>query len=256
MRNVWIGGVAALALAWTAGVAAQTTASPGTSDSQAGQGTVTVVGCLKPAEAMGGATGTSGSTATATTSTAGGDRFMLTNARMGGSASSAQTGTSGTTTAGTTTAGTTTAGTTTGTTSTASRPGTASGSMASYTLDGNASELRPHLNHQVEITGRLASAGAAGGSARYRVAQHVHCDRHGDACRRRPDECGAESSRRIGEDDRGDLPGSVTLARSAGAASPPHQQLSLPPDPPDAQTLSPASTPSRRSTRDRGPSRR
>jgi hypothetical protein len=159
MRNVWIGGVAALALAWTAGVGAQTTASPGTSANQAGQGTVTVVGCLKPAEAMGGATGTSGSTATGTSSTAGSsDRFMLTNARTG-SASSAQTGTSGTTTA-----GTTTAGTTAGTTSTASRPETASGSMASYTLDGNASELRPHLNHQVEITGRLASAGTAGGS--------------------------------------------------------------------------------------------
>jgi hypothetical protein len=160
MRNVWIGGIGALALAWTAGVGAQTTASPGTSANQAGQGTVKIVGCLKPADAMGGATGTSGSTAPGTSSTAGGsDRFMLTNARMG-SESSAQTGTSGTTTA-----GTTTAGTTTGTTSTASRSGTASGSMASYTLDGSASELRPHLNHQVEITGRLAAASAtAGGS--------------------------------------------------------------------------------------------
>jgi hypothetical protein len=153
MRNVWIGGIAALALGWTAGVAAQTTPPPSTSSGQAAQ-TVKITGCLKPADAMGGATGTSGSTAPGTSSTAGGsDRFMLTNASMG-SGTSAQTGTSGT-------AGTT-AGTPAGTAST-SRPA-ASGS--SYTLDGNASELRPHLNHQVEITGRLeASANRSGAAA-------------------------------------------------------------------------------------------
>jgi hypothetical protein len=150
MRNAWIGSVAALALACTVGIGAQTTASPATSTGQTRQDTVTVTGCLKAADAMGGATGTSGSTTAGTSSTAGSssDRFMLANATMG-TASSASTGTSGTATAGST------ASTTPGT----SRTGSASSAAgSSYTLDGDASELRRHMNHQVEIKGRLDSS--------------------------------------------------------------------------------------------------
>jgi hypothetical protein len=152
MRKVWIGTVAALALACTAGVGAQTTAAPATSSNQADRNTITVTGCLKPADAMGGATGTSGSTTPGTSSTAGSssDRFMLANATMG-SATTASTGTAGTTPTGTTTP--TTAGT--------SRTGAAPATGSSYMLDGNASELRGHVNHQVEIKGRLDSSASS-----------------------------------------------------------------------------------------------
>ena len=47
MRNVWIGSVAALALACTVGIGAQTTASPATSSNQAASDTITVTGCRK-----------------------------------------------------------------------------------------------------------------------------------------------------------------------------------------------------------------
>jgi hypothetical protein len=153
MRNVWIGSVAALAFA--AGLAAQTSTSPATaSTQQTGQNTVTVTGCLQAADSMGGAaTGTAGSTTPATSSTEtarSSDRFMLRNATMG-SGTTATGSTAGTSTAGTSTAGTSTAGT--------ARTGNATGS--SYMLDGNASELRRHINHQVEIKGRLDSSASA-----------------------------------------------------------------------------------------------
>src|SRR6185503_9066642 len=83
MRNVWIGSVAALALACTVGIGAQTTASPAPSSNQASQDTVTVTGCLKPADPMGGATGTSGSTTAGSTAGSSSDRFMLANATAG-----------------------------------------------------------------------------------------------------------------------------------------------------------------------------
>src|SRR6185503_8911208 len=165
MRNVWIGSMAALALACSAGLAAQTTTPSTSSSTQSGQNTVTVTGCLQSAGASGGstATGTAGTTTAGTSSTAGGsDRFMLANARMGSGASS-RTGTSGTTATGST-AGTSTAsaaGTTAGATA-----GSARGAGSSYTLDGNASELRRHVNHQVEITGRLDSSSSMGGGSR------------------------------------------------------------------------------------------
>jgi hypothetical protein len=159
MRNVWIGTVAALAFA--AGLAAQTSTSPATtSTQQTGQNTVTVTGCLQAADSMGAATtGTAGSTTPGTSSTEasrGSDRFVLNNATMGSAAS--RTGTSGTTATGTSTAGTSTAGTSTAGTSTAGAARTAG---SSYMLDGNASELRRHINHQVEITGRLDSSASA-----------------------------------------------------------------------------------------------
>lgn len=159
MRNAWIGSVAALALACTVGIGAQTTASPAASTGQSRQDTVTVTGCLKAADAMGGATGTSGSTTAGTTSTAGSssDRFMLANATMG-AASTASTGTSGTT-----------AGSTASTTPGTPRTGTASSAMSatgsSYTLDGDATELRRHMNHQVEIKGRLDSSAGMSSTA-------------------------------------------------------------------------------------------
>jgi hypothetical protein len=162
MKNVWIGSVAALALACTAALAAQTSTSSPASSTQSGQNTVTISGCLQPSGSMGGstATGTAGTTTAGTSSTAGaGDRFMLTNAKMGSDTSS-RTGTSGTTTAGTATAGTATAGTTTA----GATAGTARSAGSSYMLDGNASELRRHVNHQVEITGRLSSMSGNTGS--------------------------------------------------------------------------------------------
>src|SRR6185503_15704795 len=102
MRNVWIGSVAALALACTVGIGAQTTASPATSSNQAASDTITVTGCLKAADAMGSATGTSGSTTAGSSSTAStSDRFMLANATTG-AATTASTGTAGSSTAGST----------------------------------------------------------------------------------------------------------------------------------------------------------
>ena len=146
MKNVWIGSVAALALACTVGIGAQTTASPATSSNQAAPDTITVTGCLKAADAMGGATGTSGSTTAGSSSTAASsDRFMLANATMGAA-----------TTASAGTAGTSTAGSTAGTASSPMR-----GTGSSYALSGDASELRPHLNHQVEIKGRLDSSASS-----------------------------------------------------------------------------------------------
>jgi len=182
MRNLWIGSVAAFALACSAGLAAQaTTASPGTSGTQTARDTITVTGCLQAADSMGGATtGTTGSTAPGTSSTTsrGSDRFMLTNARMGAGAASSTTGTSG---SAATTAGTTTGSPATTTGSPATTAGAAAGSTAgstagasagaartgsSYVLDGTASELRGHINHQVEIKGRLDSSSApAGGTS-------------------------------------------------------------------------------------------
>lgn len=154
MRNVWIGSVAALTLACTVGIGAQTTASPAPSSNQASQDTVTVTGCLKPADPTGGATGTSGSTTAGSTAGSSSDRFMLANATAGAATtpSAGSPGTSGST-----------AGTTPGT----PRAGAASSSSAtgsSYVLDGDASELRRHVNHQVEIKGRLAPAAAATGT--------------------------------------------------------------------------------------------
>jgi len=153
MRNVWIGSVAALALACTVGIGAQTTASPATSSNQAASDTITVTGCLKAADAMGSATGTSGSTTAGSSSTASAsDRFMLANATMG-AATTASTGTAGTSTAGT-------ASTAPGTPRTG-----ASATGSSYTLNGDASELRRHLNHQVEIKGRLDSSAGMSSTA-------------------------------------------------------------------------------------------
>ena len=175
MRNLWIGSVAAFALACSAGLAAQaTTASPGTSGTQTARDTITVTGCLQAADSMGGATtGTTGSTAPGTSSTTsrGSDRFMLTNARMGASAASSTTGTSGaaatTTGSPATTTGSpaTTAGAATGSTAgtTAGASAGAARTGSSYVLDGSASELRGHINHQVEIKGRLDSSNAAAG---------------------------------------------------------------------------------------------
>src|SRR6185436_19387333 len=60
-----------------------------------------------------------------------------------------------------------TSGSTAGTTPGTPRAGAASSSNAtgsSYVLDGDASELRRHVNHQVEIKGRLAPAAAATGT--------------------------------------------------------------------------------------------
>ena len=152
--NGWISGIAAIVVCGgIAGSAQSTPSSAGQSD----QKSITVTGCLQPASAA-GTTGTSGTTAAGTTSgttsssSTANDRFMLMNARMGSGMSSSSTSSTGGTTTGTT------AGTTSGT-----MAGGAAG--ASYTLEGKTSDLRNHVNHQVEITGRLDSSSTTAGGA-------------------------------------------------------------------------------------------
>jgi hypothetical protein len=135
-----MGGIAAIAIACGAGISAQS------SDAQSKQvpttGMVTITGCLKPVENT--AIGTTGST-TAPRANGGDNQFMLTNATITSDVGQ---------TPGSAAGAGTIAGATTGT-----RPasGTAapSSSSANFALDGHAAELRPHLNHQIDITGRL-----------------------------------------------------------------------------------------------------
>ena len=123
---------------------------------------VTVTGCLKSGIEAGGAVGTSGSASPSSTgattpgqNTGSTERFVLTNATAASTGSTgvpqgSSAGTSGTTGVGANGAG-------------ASGGPLVSGT-SSYLLEGNPTELRSHLNHQVRITGRLANAsmGTAG----------------------------------------------------------------------------------------------
>jgi len=91
---------------------------------------VTVAGCVQSAEQGLGAPGGGGGSSA--------DRFMLTNASLGSNSGAASSST---------------ASDSARTDSSASSAPAAQGTM--YALDGNASELRQHVNHQVEIIGRL-----------------------------------------------------------------------------------------------------
>jgi hypothetical protein len=144
-RSIGIGGVAALAFVFTSSLAAQTPPPSSSSSRQSeSQTPITVTGCLQKADSMsGGATGTSG---TATSSASGSERFVLANARMG-SGSSGSAGTSGTSgTSGATTGG-------------------SSASGSTYALEGTASELSPHVGHEVEIRGRVESSSSSSSSS-------------------------------------------------------------------------------------------
>ena len=58
----------------------------------------------------------------------------------------------------------------------ASAPPVTSPSATAYRLDGKASELRQHLNHQVEITGRLEDTNAKGSSSATPDRQELRVD--------------------------------------------------------------------------------
>jgi len=151
---------AALAFALASGAAAQQTGST-TSSSQQGQGKeVKVTGCLQSAQAgLGGAT------------TSSGDRFILTNAMMSSGSSSTSTG-----------------GATTTKPSTGAGATSSTGTGTTYLLEGKTSDLRQHLNQQVEVTGKLESPSTTGsttggqrtepstGSARLANAQRLQVE--------------------------------------------------------------------------------
>jgi hypothetical protein len=105
-----------------------------------------VTGCLQPAQAGlagGGAAG--GSAASSTSRSSDADRFVLTNAMMGsGSRTSSPAAGAG------------------------AGAGASAGSGTTYMLEGKTSDLRKHVNQQVELTGRLdsASTGSPGSSTR------------------------------------------------------------------------------------------
>jgi len=58
----------------------------------------------------------------------------------------------------------------------ASAPPVTSPSATAFTLDGKASELRQHLNHQVEITGRLEDTNAKSSSSATPDHQELRVD--------------------------------------------------------------------------------
>ena len=131
-RNVWIGGLAAIVLTY-GGLAAAQTAGSATSDQKSSGSTMTITGCLARADEAGGATGTTGSTATPPSSSASSstDKFVLKNAKSGSSSPSSST-------------------------TTATPPSTTGTSGSTYMLEGKTSDLKMHVGHQVEITGKLA----------------------------------------------------------------------------------------------------
>jgi hypothetical protein len=129
----------ALAIAGVVLSAQSTTPSPSSTAAQpqAAAGTVTIQGCLKPnASAPMGST-PSGTTpgATGTSGAGAATQFLLTDAKMSSGSSSAPSGATGT-------------------------AGAAAAKDDEYVLRAESASvnLAPHLNHQIEITGRLASS--------------------------------------------------------------------------------------------------
>ena len=168
-RNVWIGSVAAMAIAYSGGIAAQSSNAQGNRN-QSSQNIITVTGCLQQADRMSsGTTGsettsTADSTSTSKSPSSGSDRFILTNASMGSDSSSTTTAPESTR-SNTQSSPASTATSTSGTTGAESSAKSMGSSGSMYTLDGRATELRPHLNHQVQITGRLDSTNGTGSTA-------------------------------------------------------------------------------------------
>lgn len=144
----WTAGCIALVLACGAGVVAQD--SQATTDDRTRKtsqsSSMTITGCLQGAGANVPAVGTStagtvtGSATEPSDSRSSAGRFVLMNARMG----SRETGRTSTTTGAATT--------------TAPAKGT---TAASYVLEGDSSELRKHVGHQIEVTGHLDTAASA-----------------------------------------------------------------------------------------------
>ena len=176
MTKIWAFGVAAamMSLALADGVGAQAPNSTTAKDQQ--PGTVKVSGCLQQSGSMpsaGGTVGTTGSAARSTTGTPGTSPaagFVLLNARsgIGAAGEAAPAAAAGSTTSpGSATAGASAtppasgAGSLTGKSTPNPQPGVTDGAAnaggAMYYLDGQSSQLRDHVGHQVEVTGFVAS---------------------------------------------------------------------------------------------------
>jgi len=137
-QNLWrVGTFGAVACALAIGVAAQTanpSQTPSSSSSQTKMDNkVTVTGCVQRADTA-APTGTSGSTAAASSSS----KFILENAKSGSSSSSSTAGTTGS---------------------------ASSATASSYKLDADDAKLTPHVGHKVEISGTIESASSAASSS-------------------------------------------------------------------------------------------
>ena len=127
--NVWSSTLAAMTIVTGAAVtAAQQPTTSATSSQHSDKDMVTVTGCLQE--------GASGGSASSSNSS---KHFILANAKMSSGSSS-------------------TSSSSTPTTSSTAPSGT------SYVLDGSSTELRPHVNHEVQITGRLDNKGSSSSS--------------------------------------------------------------------------------------------
>lgn len=139
-KTVW-GTALAFTCAMTVGVLAQPPQTPPSSGQD--RGTVTVVGCLKSADtAMSGTTATPPPPTGTPSASPSAPTYVLTNAKVtagGGAMTGGATGTGATGTAG----------------------ATAAANMYRLTLSGTTDDLKPHVNHQIEISGTMGSAGAA-----------------------------------------------------------------------------------------------
>ena len=124
--RIWSAACTAIALGTTGAVLAQAPSSQ-TSQQSTSAKTLTVTGCVQPAQQQ-GTTGTTGTTPGASQI-----KFVLTNAALGTTA-------------------------TTGTTGAAAPPSTAIASQ--YKLDTDESKLSPHVGHKVEITGTVEQPSA------------------------------------------------------------------------------------------------
>jgi endoglucanase len=138
-KNICI-AVAAIAVALGGSMAAaQSTSAPvsGSQRDSSGSGKVTVSGCVQSADGS-SSSSTSSSTSSSSRSSSGGDKFVLANATMGPATSSSSS-------------------------SSRTESSASAGGSNTYKLEGKTSEVRQHVNHQVEITGRLesSSSGAA-----------------------------------------------------------------------------------------------
>jgi hypothetical protein len=138
-----------VALLFASGAYAQTETTGARQDGS--RGPITVTGCLQ----SGGADGTTGSATSAATTTGAG-QFTLMNVKRSGSTTTS-------TTAGSTSApisSPTTGGTTAGSTTAAGTTGTTARNLpTSIALQGDDAQLRPHVGHQIEITGTMAADG-------------------------------------------------------------------------------------------------
>jgi len=131
--NVWSSSIAAMALVTGAAVAAaqEPTSGSAASTQHSDKNMITVSGCLQEVGGAGSSTSAS-------------KQFVLTNATMSSSSASPSAST---------------------TPSTPPSTSSAAATGTTYQLDGSSSELRPHVNHQVQITGRLDNKGSGSPSS-------------------------------------------------------------------------------------------